>query len=130
MAKQTKQTKHILINKSAFLKVRTEFYPISDTEGLYFKEIGGRELLEYREFVQSIQVEANTELKIDVAMKLMAKFISLSACDENGLPIFNAEDVPLLEQKQPSLLLDMANFAMDLAGMKSELLGKVVLSKK
>lgn len=122
-----------VLDKASFLLPRMEFFQIEGTpEGLFFRELGGKALLEFKEFVEQIQNSADgaSELKPYQAVDLMAKFIVLSACDEKGNPIFENSDIPLLMEKDPNLLLDMANFAMPLSGLSPKAIGEVAVEIK
>lgn len=125
--------KRKVLDKASFLLPKMEFYQIEGTpEGLFFKELGGKALLEFKEYVEQIQKSADgaSELQSFQAIDLMAKFIVLSACDEHGNPVFEENDMPALTEKNPALLLDMANFAMPLSGISPDALGEVAVNLK
>ncbi len=60
----------------------------------------------------------------------MARFIILSACEKNGNSIFEQSDLPLLKEKNPNMLADMANVAMPLSGMSAGSLSGVAVDLK
>jgi hypothetical protein len=122
-----------VVDRATFLLPKMEFFQLDGTpEGFFFKELGGKALLEYKEFVEQLQNSAgeNDTLQTSQALDLMAKFIVLSACNEQGNPIFDDGDLPALTEKNPALLLDMANFAMPLSGLSPQALGEVAVNLK
>lgn len=125
--------KFTLVNKTQFLLPKMEFFPIDkeNNVGLFFKELGGQALLEYKEFVENLVAinDGDGELQPYQAMDLMAKFVVLSACDEKGVRVFEDNDTVSLKEKDPNLLLDMANFAMPLSGLSYDAIGKVANEK-
>lgn len=121
-----------LIDKTTFLLPKMEFFPVSNEGGLFFRELTGESLLEYKEYVEHLQKEADgdDELKPHQAIDLMVKFIVLSACDERGRLVFDADDIPALREKSPNLLMDMANFAMPISGISSQSVSEVAVNLK
>lgn len=127
----------VLVNKASFLLPKMEFFqtgeqPDGTPEGLFFRELGGKALLEFKEFAEQIQKSTgeDSHLQQTQALDLMAKFVVLSACDANGNPIFDDGDLPALTGKEPNLLVDMGNFAMSLSGLSPKALGEVAVNLK
>lgn len=124
----------VVFDKRQFLLPKMEKfnYPDGTWSGLFFKEIGGEGLLHFKEEIDILKKTAgeDSELQPYQAIDLMAKFIVLSACAENGHCVFTNDDLPLLKEKNPNLLLDMANFAMPLSGMSAKVLSEVAVDLK
>lgn len=124
----------VVINKDKFLLPKMEWFELDEAtgEGLFFKELGGEALLQFKEEIDELKKHAgvDTELQPYQAVDLMAKFIVLSACDEKGHSIFTMDDLPMLKEKNPNLLVDMANKAMPLSGMSPTSLSEVAVDLK
>lgn len=124
----------VVINKGRFLLPKMEWFELDEAtgEGLFFKELGGDALLSFKEAIDNLRkgVGEDAELQPHQALDLMAKFVALSACDEKGHCIFTEEDIPLLKEKNPNLLVEMANRAMPLSGMSAASLSEVAVDLK
>lgn len=120
MAKR-KPNAPVVMDKRKFLLPRMEFFPLDEAtgEGFYLRELGGKSLLEWKELLDQIKKAAGQDAELTTAqgIELMAKFVVLSACDADGNPLFTEDDVALLSEKSPNLLLDICNRAMPLSGM-------------
>lgn len=129
MAKRRSKT-HAVINRDKFLLPKMRWYELNGSgEGLFFKELGGEAILEFKETVDELRKNGH-ELQPSQAIGLIAKFVSLSACDEKGHCIFTEDDIPMLKEKNGNLLADMANFAMPLSGMSVASLSEVAVDLK
>lgn len=133
MAKR-KPNAPVAFNKQSFLLPKMEVYWIDEAagEGFYLRELGGDALLSFKDAIDALKKEAgeDAELQPYQAFDLMAKFVVLAACDEKAQPIFTKEDIPLLKEKNPNLLLDIANKAMPMSGMNPQVLGEVAVDLK
>jgi len=130
MAKGRSKTP-VVINKAKFLLPKMEWFELDGAtgEGVYVKEIGAEALLSFKEAIDALKKEAgeDTELQPYQAFDLMAKFVVLAACDEKAQPIFTQEDIPLLKEKNPNILMDIANKAMPMSGLNPVVLGEVAV---
>lgn len=128
-----KQKGHTLpsFDKKAFLLPKMEVFWTDEAkgEGFFIRELGGDALLSFKEAIDDLKKDMgeDAELQPYQAFDLMAKFVVLAACDKNARPIFTEEDIPLLKEKNPNMLLDIANKAMPMSGMNPQVLGEVAV---
>lgn len=110
-------------DKKSFLQIQTSLYK----DGIYFKGIGGKALLKFKEYIEQLQatLPPDAEVTSDMGLDIAVQFIILSACDVKGRALFNSGDAEALANKDPNLLLDMANFAMPLSGLNPQLVNEV-----
>ena len=113
----------VVINAQKFLLPRMEFFVADKAtgEGFYIRELGGKALLECKEQIDEMRKEAGDDatLSPSQSISLMVFFVMKSACNTDGHPIFTEDDAILLAEKSPAMLQEIADKAMQMAGMDS-----------
>jgi hypothetical protein len=119
---ERKSKSPVMFDKAKFLLPKMEFFELDSAtgEGFYLSELGGKDLLEYNELIRKLQAESGDRLTDAQGMELMIHLVLATACDAKGQPIFSQEDVALLSRKSPALLMDIANKAMEISGIKPD----------
>lgn len=126
MAKTTRRANRIvkiapvLFDKAKFLLPKMEFFPLKDGTGFYVCELGGKELLEYNELIHRMQKENGDNVTDAQGIEIMIELIVRSACDDKGNPVFSRDDVTNLSRKSPALLMEIADKAMEIQGIKPD----------
>jgi hypothetical protein len=124
----------VVFNKKAFLLPKMEVFWIDEAagEGFYLRELGGEAMLSFLEAVNGLKKDKSedAELQPHEAFELMSKFVVLAACDEQAKPIFTEDDIPLLREKNPNIILDIANKAMPMSGLNPAVIGEVAVNLK
>lgn len=118
-------TKKRILNRNDFLssskKLKRELVYLPELGGsVYIRELSGKQLLEYNEFVEKLQKES-PELTPSNSLELVATLVSLVAVDENGDPLFTREDVKSLMDNSFVSLTTLANKALELSGLSKSL---------
>jgi hypothetical protein len=120
MAKRKTKTP-VMFDKAKFLLPKMEFFELDETgEGFYLCELGGKELLEYNELIKRLQAESGDSLSDIQGIEIMINLVVKTACDAKGHPVFSEEDVASLSRKSPALLLEIADRAMAISGIKPD----------
>lgn len=106
----------VVMDKSKLLLPKMEFVELDSTtgEGLFVRELGGKSLLEFREKVKQIEGDPN-ELQ---SIELMTDLVLKTTCNEDGSPYFTEEEVEQLADTSLLKLQALANFAMEVSGIK------------
>lgn len=110
----------------AATQMRREAVPIPELGGTVFiSQLYAAQLLDYNESIQRLKKDGVNEITPSASMELMARLVSLTACDENGVPLFSESDVKELVKSHPGVLLTLSAKAMELSGLSSDAVKEV-----
>jgi hypothetical protein len=110
----------------AATQMQREAVPVPELGGtVYICQLYAAQLLDYNEAIQRLRKDGEQELTPSTSLTLMARLVSMAACDENGLPLFTEADVKELVKSHPSVLLALSVKAMELSGLTGEAVKEV-----
>lgn len=119
-----------ILTKADFLaavQMKREAVPVPELGGtVYISQLYAAQLLDYNEYIQQLKSEGMNEVTPSASLALMARLVSLAACDENGLPLFTENDVKELVKSHPGVLLALSTKAMELSGLSNDAVNEVV----
>jgi hypothetical protein len=113
------------LSRNDFLNLNTELVEVPELGGnVYVKELNGLSLLKFRDKVAELE-KISPEVNTYNSTKLMALLVSLTACDENGNPIFTEDDANKLVDINLLVLRRLSEKAMDVSGVPNAIISEV-----
>jgi hypothetical protein len=110
----------------AATQMKREAVPVPELGGTVFiSQLYAAQLLDYNEYLQQLKRDGATEITPSISLELMARLVSLAACDETGVPLFTESDVKELTKSHPGVLLALSTKAMELSGLSSDAVKEV-----
>jgi hypothetical protein len=110
----------------AATQMQREAVPVPELGGtVYICQLYAAQLLDYNKLIQKLKKEGMQEITPSTSLALMARLVSMAACDENGLPLFTEADAKELVKSHPSVLLALSVKAMELSGLTGEAVKEV-----
>jgi hypothetical protein len=110
----------------AATQMQREAVPVPELGGtVYICQLYAAQLLDYNELIQKLKKEGLQEITPSASLALMARLVSMAACDENGSPLFTEADAKELVKSHPSVLLALSVKAMELSGLTGEAVKEV-----
>ena len=88
--------------------------PLPSGKCIHVRELGGVELLEYKELTESLK-----EKKIDGlegGLEVLALLASMSVCTPDGALIFSRDDIPVIKGMSVELLKAISEKTMEISG--------------
>jgi hypothetical protein len=128
----TDETK--VLSRADFVAATTlkrELVPVAELGGaVYMQELYAAQILDFNEFVAALKKKGRKEVTPSTSLELMARLVSLSACDANGKPLFTENDVKQLAKSNLAVLITLSAKAMELSGLSSRALEEVIVNLK
>ena len=110
----------------AATQMQREAVPVPELGGtVYITQLYAAQLLDYNEAIQQLKKDGEQAITPSASLALMARLVSMAACDENGLPLFTEADVKELVKSHPGVLLALSVKAMELSGLSGEAVREV-----
>jgi hypothetical protein len=110
----------------AATQMKREAVPVPELGGTVFvSQLYAAQLLDYNEYIQQLKKDGADEITPSTSLALMARLVSLAACDENGIPLFTEGDVKELVKSHPGVLLALSTKAMELSGLSTDAVNEV-----
>jgi len=123
-----------VLSRADFLaatEMKREAVPVPELGGtVYLSQLYAAQLLDYNELIQKLKRDGMQDVTPSTSLALMARLVSMSACDEDGNPLFTEADVKELVKSHPSVLLALSTKAMELSGLSSDAVKEVVTQLK
>jgi hypothetical protein len=119
MAKR-KSITPVVANKKELLTPKMEFLPLEENgAGFFVRELGGKSLLEYKEFIKQVEKESvGGELSTAQSLDLMVDLVYRTACNADGTSYFlSKEEADLFANISLSKLEKASDKAMEMSGM-------------
>lgn len=131
MAKKFNTTlvKDALLNQQE--KLRKEEVDLTEELGVkvWVRELSGTGLLEYKNFLESLG-PAETVLTTEQSLHVMAKMVSLTACDEQGSLILTFDEAKTMIEGSLTVLRKLSAKANELSGFGKALDEEVAANLK
>lgn len=106
--------------------MKREAVPVPELGGtVYISQLYAAQLLDYNEMIQQLKKDGVQDITPSTSLTLMARLVSMAACDENGNPLFTEADAKELIKSQPNVLLTLSTKAMEISGLHSEAVKEV-----
>lgn len=105
----------------AATQMKREAVQVPELGGVVFiNQLYAAQLLDYNDYIQQLKADGVNEINPSTSLSLMARLVSLAACDENGIPLFTEADVKELVKSHPGVLLALSTKAMELSGLSND----------
>lgn len=117
-----------VLSRADFLsavQMKREAVPVPELGGtVYICQLYAAQLLDYNGLIQQLKKDGQ-EITPSTSLALMARLVSMAACDENGIPLFTEADAKELVKSHPSVLLTLSVKAMELSGLTGDAVREV-----
>lgn len=106
--------------------MKREAVPVPELGGtVYISQLYAAQLLDYNEMIQQLKKDGMEAITPSTSLVLMARLVSMAACDENGVPLFTEADVKELTKSHPGVLLALSTKAMEISGLGGDAIKEV-----
>jgi hypothetical protein len=110
-----------ILSRADFLaatKLKRELVPVPELGGsVYVQELYAAQVLDFNELVTSLKRKGKKDISPSTSLELMARLVSMTACDATGKPLFTESDVKALAKSQPEVLIALSAKVMELSGL-------------
>ena len=123
-----------ILSRADFLastQLKRELVAVPELGGsVYIQELYAAQVLDFNELVQSLKKKGKKEVTPSTSLELMARLVSMTACDATGKPLFTESDVKALAKSKPGVLITLSAKAMELSGLAGEAVQEVTSQLK
>ena len=111
----------------AAVQMKREAVPVPELGGtVYISQLYAAQLLDYNEMIRRLKKEGMQDVTPSTPFVLMARLVSMAACDAKGNQLFTEADVTDLAKSHPRVLLTLSIKAMELSGITNDAIDEVV----
>lgn len=127
-------TEEKILSRADFLAatvLKRETVPVPELGGtVYINQLYAAQLLDYNELIQQLKRDGKQDVTPSTSLELMARLVSMAACDADGNALFTEADVKELVKSHPNVLLKLSTKAMELSGLAGEAVKEIVAQLK